>query len=215
VLSGVVVAIARNGKLAYLQAIGTYDRAGKVPLTPDAIFWIASMVPDRDGTEELAKLDELKMQFFANISHEFRTPLTLMPGPIEDALSVAEEPLGPGQRERIIILQWNGLRLQRLVNALLDFSRVEAGRIQAVYQPTDIAALTHDFASSFRPACEKAGLRLTIDTRVLPESVFVDHEMWEKIVLNLVSNAFPVSSRSKAASRSMSMPMQPRGATRQ
>ena len=94
------------------------------------------------------------------------------------------------QRERITMVQRNGLRLQKLVNALLDFSRVEAGRIQAVYQPTDLASLTHDLVSSFRSACEKAGLTLTIDTPPLPEPVFVDHEMWEKIVLNLVSNAF-------------------------
>jgi PAS domain S-box-containing protein len=140
--------------------------------------------------EELAKLDELKTQFFANISHEFRTPLTLMLGPIEDALADLEEPLGPRQRERATTVQRNGLRLQKLVNALLDFSRVEAGRIQAVYQPTDLASLTHDLASSFRSACDKAGLDLTIETQPLAEPVFVDQEMWEKIVLNLVSNAF-------------------------
>jgi PAS domain S-box-containing protein len=140
--------------------------------------------------EELARLDELKTAFFANISHEFRTPLTLMLGPLEDAIADGEEPLGPRQRERIAMAQRNGLRQQKLVNALLDFSRVEAGRIQAVYQPTDLAALTHDLASSFRAACEKAGLALTIDTPRLSEPVFVDHEMWEKIVLNLVSNAF-------------------------
>jgi PAS domain S-box-containing protein len=140
--------------------------------------------------EELAKLDELKTQFFANISHEFRTPLTLMLGPIEDALADVEEPLGLRQRERATMMQRNGLRLQKLVNALLDFSRVEAGRIQAVYQPTDLASLTHELASSFHSACEKAGLDLTIETQPLAEPVFVDQEMWEKIVLNLVSNAF-------------------------
>ena len=100
--------------------------------------------------EELAKLDKLKTQFFANVSHEFRTPLTLMLGPLEDALADSEEPLGARQRERIAMVQRNGLRLQKLVSALLDFSRVEAGRIQAVYQSTDLASLTHDLASSFR-----------------------------------------------------------------
>ena len=140
--------------------------------------------------EELAKLDELKTQFFANISHEFRTPLTLMLGPLEDATADDEEPLGTRQHERITMVQRNGLRLQKLVNAMLDFSRVEAGRIQAVYQPSDLASLTHDLASSFRSACEKAGLTLTMNTPPLREPVFVDHEMWEKIVLNLLSNAF-------------------------
>jgi PAS domain S-box-containing protein len=140
--------------------------------------------------EELAQLDELKTQFFANISHEFRTPLTLMLGPIEDALDDRDSALGTRQRERIAMIQRNGLRLQKLVNSLLDFSRVEAGRIQAVYQATDLASLTQDLASSFRSACERAGIALTIETPTLPEPVFVDHEMWEKIVLNLLSNAF-------------------------
>jgi signal transduction histidine kinase len=143
---------------------------------------------------ELAKVDELKTQFFANISHEFRTPLTLMLGPVEDALADLDEPLELRQRDRITMVQRNGLRLQKLVNALLDFSRVEAGRIQAVYQPTDLASLTHDLASSFRSACEKAGLDLTIETQPLAEPVFVDQEIWEKIVLNLVSNAVGLRS---------------------
>jgi PAS domain S-box-containing protein len=140
--------------------------------------------------EELAKLDELKTRFFANISHEFRTPLTLMLGPLEDAIADAAEPLPARQRERIAMVERNGLRLQKLVNALLDFSRMEAGRLQAVYQATDLSALTHDLASSFRAACEKAGLTLAINTPSLREPVYIDHQMWEKIVLNLVSNAF-------------------------
>jgi PAS domain S-box-containing protein len=140
--------------------------------------------------EELAKLDELKTQFFANISHEFRTPLTLMLGPIEDALSDRDEPLGNRQRERATLIRRNSLRLQKLVNTLLDFSRAEAGRLQAVYQPTDLASFTQDLASNFRSACEKPGLWLAVETPTLPEPVFIDREMWEKIVLNLVSNAF-------------------------
>src|SRR5271170_2219809 len=140
--------------------------------------------------EELAKLDELKTQFFANISHEFRTPLTLMLGPIEDALSDRDEPLGDRQRERATLIQRSSLRLQKLVNTLLDFSRAEAGRLQAVYQPTDLASFTQDLASNFRSACEKAGLWLAVETPTLPEPAFVDPEMWEKIVLNLISNAF-------------------------
>jgi PAS domain S-box-containing protein len=140
--------------------------------------------------EELAKLDELKTRFFSNVSHEFRTPLTLMLGPLEDAMADAQEPLGAQQRERVTMAQRNGLRLQKLVNTLLDFSRAGAGRIHASYQPTDLSSLTHDLASSFRSACDKAGLTLVLDTPRLSEPVFVDREMWEKIVLNLVSNAF-------------------------
>ncbi|MES1245209.1 MAG: ATP-binding protein [Acidobacteriota bacterium] len=138
--------------------------------------------------EELAKLDELKTQFFANISHEFRTPLTLMMGPLEDAM--AEGGLSAPNRERLDVAYRNSARLLKLVNTLLDFSRIEAGRIQASYEPTDLAALTAELASVFRSAVERAGMRLAVDCPPLPEPVYVDREMWEKVVLNLLSNAF-------------------------
>ncbi|MET0534059.1 MAG: ATP-binding protein [Steroidobacter sp.] len=140
--------------------------------------------------EELAKLDQLKTQFFANISHEFRTPLTLMLGPLEDLLAGADEHLSAAQRERLDMIHRNGLRMQKLVNSLLDFSRVEAGRIEAVYESVELGSLTADLASSFRAACDKAGIELVVDTAGFEGEAYVDRAMWEKIVLNLVSNAF-------------------------
>jgi PAS domain S-box-containing protein len=139
--------------------------------------------------EELAKLDELKTQFFANISHEFRTPLTLMMGPLEDALAQPEG-LSTSTRMQLELAHRNSLRLLKLVNTLLDFSRIEAGRIQASYEPTDLALLTAELASVFRSAVERAGMKLVIDCAPLNEPIYVDGEMWEKIVLNLLSNAF-------------------------
>ncbi|HWK45184.1 MAG TPA: ATP-binding protein [Stellaceae bacterium] len=144
---------------------------------------------ERHRAEMLAALDKAKTTFFSNVSHEFRTPLTLMLGPIEDALDEAGG-LPPAQRERLDVAHRNALRLLKLVNSLLDFSRIEAGRTQASFEPTDLSALTADLASNFRSACERAGLTLTIDCAPLPEPVHVDREMWEKIVLNLISNAF-------------------------
>jgi PAS domain S-box-containing protein len=140
--------------------------------------------------EKLAELDRAKTAFFSNVSHEFRTPLTLMLGPVEDALAGSDGPLPPLQRDRLELAHRNALRLQRLVNSLLDFARIEAGRVGAAYEPTDLAEFTGDLASNFRSACEKAGLRLTVDCPPLGEAVFVDRPMWEKIVLNLLSNAF-------------------------
>ena len=144
---------------------------------------------ERKRAEALAEIDRAKTLFFSNVSHEFRTPLTLMLGPIEDTLA-ERETLSREQRERTEILHRNALRLLKLVNALLDFSRIEAGRVQAVYEPTDLATLTTDLASSFRSAIEKAGMTLIVDCPTLDSVVYVDHEMWEKIVLNLLSNAF-------------------------
>jgi PAS domain S-box-containing protein len=139
--------------------------------------------------EELAKLDQLKTEFFANISHEFRTPLTLMLGPLEDALS-EEEGLSASNRERLMLAHRNALRQFKLVNALLDFSRIEADRIEASYEATDLPQLTADLASVWRSAIERAGLRFIIRCAVLSEEPVIDREMWEKIVLNLLSNAF-------------------------
>ena len=144
--------------------------------------------------ERLLELDRAKTTFFSNVSHEFRTPLTLMLGPIEEALGEAAS-LPPAQRERLEVVHRNALRLLRLVNSLLDFSRIEAGREQARFQPMDLAALTAALASNFRSACERAGLDLVVDCPPLDAPVYVDPDMWEKIVLNLLSNAFKFTLR--------------------
>jgi signal transduction histidine kinase len=144
---------------------------------------------ERKRAEALAEIDRAKTAFFSNVSHEFRTPLTLMLGPLEDELAEQIDPLPRARRVRLEAAHRNSLRLLKLVNTLLDFSRIEAGRVHASYEPTDLAAHTAELASVFRSAVEKAGLILTIDCPPLPEAVYVDREMWEKIVLNLLSNA--------------------------
>src|SRR5262249_41324926 len=125
--------------------------------------------------------------FFSNVSHEFRTPLTLILGPVEDALS---NPARSLRGENLEAVHRSAIRLLRLVNRLLDFARIEAGRIELRFVRTDIAALTADLASSFRSLVERAGLVLVIDCPPVPEAVYVDPLQWEKVVLNLMSNAF-------------------------
>jgi PAS domain S-box-containing protein len=160
---------------------------------------------ERKRAEALAEIDRAKTVFFSNISHEFRTPLTLMLGPLEDALTSVKE-WGSGGveewrsggakddpstlKEQLQLAQRNGTRLLKLVNTLLDFSRIEAGRVEASYEPTDLAAYTAELASVFRSAIERSGMHLVVDCPPLPELVYIDREMWEKIVLNLLSNAF-------------------------
>ncbi|MGW3963490.1 SpoIIE family protein phosphatase [Amycolatopsis sp. NPDC005003] len=138
--------------------------------------------------EELAALDAAKTTFFANISHEFRTPLTLILGPaaeLREALEGADERV----REEIDVIQRNALRLGRLVNNLLDFSRIEAGRMQARFEPVDLGTFTAELASVFRAAVERAGLAFEVDCRPSAEPVHIDRGMWEKVVFNLLSNA--------------------------
>jgi PAS domain S-box-containing protein len=151
---------------------------------------VRAYATERKRAEALAEIDRAKTTFFSNASHEFRTPLTLMLSPLEELLArITNSPVVPIQRDEIELIHRNGLRLLRLVNTLLDFSRIEAGRIRAAYQPTDLANFTADLASVFRAAIERAGLRLVVDCPSLLEPIFVDREMWEKIILNLLSNA--------------------------
>ena len=144
---------------------------------------------ERQRAEALAELDRQKTAFFSNVSHEFRTPLTLILGPLEDVLADAERPLHPDHREQLKAVGRNATRLLVLVNALLDFSRLEAGRLEAWCTPTDIAGLTAEIASMFRSAAEHAGLYLDIDCPPLAQPVYLDRSMWEKVLLNLLSNA--------------------------
>ena len=140
--------------------------------------------------EELAQIDRSKTAFFSNVSHEFRTPLTLILGPLDDALADGPDSMSAAQRKRIEVTHRNALRLLKLVNSLLDFSRIEAGRVQASYVPVDLAHLTLDLAGVFESAMVKGGLAYNVELKDLGRPVYVDRDMWEKIVFNLLSNAF-------------------------
>jgi PAS domain S-box-containing protein len=156
---------------------------------------------ERRRADALAEIDRAKTLFFSNVSHEFRTPLTLMLSPLEEILTKPADKVFPDNRALIEVAHRNSLRLLKLVNSLLDFSRIEAGRAQAIYESTELAAFTSELASNFRSACERAGLRLVIDCVPLTEPAYVDRDMWEKIVLNLLSNAFKFTFEGEVAVR--------------
>ncbi|WP_164708064.1 ATP-binding protein [Paraburkholderia phosphatilytica] len=143
---------------------------------------------ERRRAEALAQIDRAKTAFFSNVSHEFRTPLTLMLVPLVDALATPDVPAHV--LSELEVAHRNAQRLLKLVNSLLDFARIEAGRADALYTPVDLAVLTRDVASSFRSAMERAGLGYHVQCDTLGEPVYVDHAMWERVILNLVSNAF-------------------------
>ena len=145
---------------------------------------------ERKKAEALAEIDKAKTVFFSNISHEFRTPLTLMLGSLEELLNKHTGEIAVSGKEAIETSHRNAMRLLRLVNNLLDFSRIEAGRVQAQYQLTDLAKYTTELASNFRSVVENAGLLFQVKTDAIIQPVYIDKEMWEKIVLNLLSNAF-------------------------
>jgi signal transduction histidine kinase len=153
---------------------------------------------ERRRAEALAEIDRAKTEFFSNVSHEFRTPLTLILGPLQDALA---QPSGSLAGEPLAAVHRNAERLMRLVNSLLDFARLEAGRQQTRFAPTDLATLTAGLASSFRSLAERSALDLVVDCPPLPEPVYVDASQWEKIVLNLVSNAYKFTLKGTIAVR--------------
>lgn len=146
---------------------------------------------ERKRAEALAEIDRAKTTFFSNISHEFRTPLTLLLGPIEDAINNPEDV--ENNKAKLGVAYRNARRMQKLVNTLLDFSRIEAGKLEGKFAKVDICQFTEDLASTFRSAVEKAGMKLHFKCQTVDDEVYVDVDMWEKIVLNLVSNAFKYS----------------------
>ena len=153
-----------------------------------ALSSAAGLAAVQARADELAELDRAKTEFFSNVSHEFRTPLTLMLGPLSDALSdPGADPAA--QRDRIEIAQRGALRLLRLVNALLDLSRIEAGRAAPAFAPVDVGRLARDSAASFQPATERAGLELVVDVPAEGTTIEADPDMLENILLNLLSNA--------------------------
>ncbi|MEU9322808.1 SpoIIE family protein phosphatase [Streptomyces canus] len=140
----------------------------------------------RRRAEALAELDRAKTTFFANVSHEFRTPLTLLLGPLQQALADEDR---PERREQLELAERGALRLLKQVNTLLDVARAEAGQTRPALEPVDLAGATAELAGVFRSAFEAAGLTLEVDCPPLPKPVALDREMWEKIILNLLSNA--------------------------
>lgn len=104
-----------------------------------------------------------------------------MLGPLEDFFTT-EQGLTQNQKEQLTLVYRNALRLLKLVNTLLDFSRIEAGRVQASYEPVDLVKLTTELCEIMRAPCERAGLQLEAKCENIPD-IFVDTDMWEKIVL--------------------------------
>jgi signal transduction histidine kinase len=145
---------------------------------------------ERKRAKALEELDKAKTLFFTNISHEFRTPLMLMLSPLEELLNKPALAVTGPERHNLEVTHRNAIRLLKLVNTLLDFSRIESGRNVATYVLTDITSFTKNLAANFRSLIEKANLRLVVDAEPVLKPVYIDRQMWEKIVFNLLSNAF-------------------------
>jgi signal transduction histidine kinase/DNA-binding response OmpR family regulator len=138
----------------------------------------------RQQAEQLLALDRQKNEFFQNISHEFRTPLTLTLGPLESAVAQQQ---GLSYDQSVMALR-NSRRLLRLVNQLLDLQRLDAGRMQAIFRPCNLTDFVSHTVDAFRTYSEKKGIQLYVDLQPCP-LVYLDPERFDKVLYNLLSNA--------------------------
>lgn len=147
----------------------------------------------RQQAEQLIALDQQKNAFFQNISHEFRTPLTLTIGPLESAVERGE---GLDPEQSVIALR-NSRRLLRLVNQLLDLQRLDAGKMQPTFRPCDLAVFTIEVVEAFQTYCERKEITLTTEIdRCAP--VYLDMEKFDKVLYNLLSNAMKFTPAGKS-----------------
>ncbi|KAJ1305265.1 hypothetical protein OPQ81_000293 [Rhizoctonia solani] len=147
--------------------------------------------PEKPIAYELSSLHGLMRPspiFFSNASHELRTPLTLISGPINDAIN---EATCPRAQERLKLVMRNVNRLRKLVDSLMDFSRVEGGRLEGHFRPVKLGQVTADLAALFRSTIERGGIQYIVDCdETSSQLTYVDPELWEKVVFNIVGNAF-------------------------
>ncbi len=147
----------------------------------------------RRQAEQLLELDQQKNAFFQNISHEFRTPLTLTIGPLESAVERGE---GLDAEQSVIALR-NSRRLLRLVNQLLDLQRLDAGKMQPTFRPCDLALFTAEVVEAFHTYCERKQITLTTEIEACA-LVYLDMEKFDKVLYNLLSNAMKFTPSGKS-----------------
>jgi PAS domain S-box-containing protein len=162
-----------------------------------AVINAEAIEAERRRVESMAELDRAKSQFFSNASHELRTPVTLILGPLREVLDHDNEMLSSPVRERLEMVRRNALRLHKLVNSILDFASIEAGRLLVRPEPVDVGILTSEIASLFRSAIESVGLRFSVQCSVPISRVLIDREMWAKVLMNLISNAFKFTQQGR------------------
>jgi PAS domain S-box-containing protein len=188
---GILVVGANPYQLLTDKYLGLFNLVAEQIAT--SLVNVHALDEERKRLKALAEIDKAKTTFFSNISHEFRTPLTLLLGPIEDLLN--DQTLNEETHAKAGVAYRNAHRMQKLVNLLLDYSKIEAGRMEANFAAADISAITKDLASNFRAAVEKAGMQLLVKADTITGAVMLDIDMWEKIMLNLLSNAFKYSEQ--------------------
>lgn len=138
-------------------------------------------------TIELKAVDEMKTRFFSNITHELRTPLSLIVSPVDKLLESADLPAS--YQHELVTVRRNALHLLRLINQLLDINKLEANQMDLVNEVGDLPGFVGQIVDLFRPSADIKKLALTYQTDMPPGNYLFDAGKWEKILFNLVSNA--------------------------
>ncbi|KAG8964813.1 hypothetical protein FRC03_001346 [Tulasnella sp. 419] len=182
-----IVIMAVNTRRAFDQGYRTWVEILRSSMSASLIA-VQGREAEIKRAEALASLDKAKTTFFSSASHELRTPLSLIAGPIEEAVALTSE---SKVKDLLKLVSRNVARLTRLVDSLMQFSRIEAGRLKGKFRLLELGALTADLAVLFRNTIEKSQIEYVIDceTREVP-ATYVDVDFWEKIVFNLIGNAF-------------------------
>jgi len=185
-----------------MRGVGKGDLSGEIKVVTDdevgmLVRNLNTMVKelrDKVGLEvtlhKLQELDEIKTRFFANVSHEFRTPLTMIMAPLELMLAGELGKFDESQTEHIDAMYRNSLRLYRLINDLLDFSKIEAGKMTMVFEPTDIIWFVKYIVSSVSSMADRMKIQLSFEAKASVPRIYIDREKIERVILNLLSNAF-------------------------
>jgi signal transduction histidine kinase/DNA-binding response OmpR family regulator len=142
-----------------------------------------------EQTKKLRELDRLKSQLFANVSHEFRSPLTLVIGPLQDALAGDFGPLSGDLARQLAMAVSNAQRLLGLVDQLLDVARLESGRLRLSVWRSDLAALARRTVEPYLPFAERRGIGFSLEAPAEPVEAWFDETQLEKVFANLLSNA--------------------------
>lgn len=143
--------------------------------------------------QKLQELDRVKSQFFANISHDFRTPLTLILAPLESFLNQPNLP--EEQRKHFQIMYQNGLRLLKLINNLLDLAKIDTGKMTLSYSKTDLVAFIKGILSSLTPLTYKKQIHFSFLADRSVMELYFDRDKIEKVLLNLLFNAIKFTER--------------------
>ncbi|MEX0609561.1 MAG: response regulator [Balneolaceae bacterium] len=148
-----------------------------------------------EQTEELKKAADQKARFFNGITHELKTPLSLIIGPVDDMLQQSNNQTSENASSNLRMIQRNGYRLKHLVDQILNVTKLNADAIKLELQPDNLSDLTRKIAGQFHSLLEQEGIQIKIPATDFSEHIYVDREAWERILINLISNAIKFSPK--------------------